>query len=109
MTGQSTRPPTTLGNAPSIPATTTRRIGALQVGKLVQAAGASRPRPTSATSETSQFQASAVTRASSATGKSLVPAVTITTRPSFGPLSRGPSGRETFGPAHCAHLGGRPS
>ena len=40
--------------------------------------------PTSATSDTSQFQASAVTFASSATGKSLVPAVTIITLPSLG-------------------------
>ena len=46
--------------------------------------------PTSATSETSQFHASAVTLASSATGRSLVPAVTTTTLPSFGPGSSGP-------------------
>ena len=38
ITGQSTSPPTTLGKAPSMPATTTKRIGIAQLGELVQQA-----------------------------------------------------------------------
>ena len=72
-----------------MPATTTRASASSNCGSW----WSSRCRPatpTSATSLTSQFQASAVTRASSATGRSLVPAVTMTTRPSLGPSSVGP-------------------
>ena len=82
ITGQSTSPPTTLGKAPSIPATTTS-ASAWSRRFSWWSSRWSPATPTSATSETSQFHASAVTLASSATGRSLVPAVTITTRPIF--------------------------
>ena len=72
MTGQSTSPPTTLGNAPSMPATTTI-ASAPPSAFICWSRRCSPATPTSASSVTAQFHASAVTRASSATGRSLVP------------------------------------
>ena len=74
-------------------------------GEADAAAGASPATPTSATSETSQFQASAVTRASSATGRSLVPAVTMTTRPTLGAAGAGPGIRNVRPSSLCSPAG----
>ena len=80
MTGQSTSPPTTLGKAPSIPATTT--ITSETPKRSRWRNRRCRPAtPTSAISVASQPSARAVTSASCATGKSLVPAVMSVTVP----------------------------
>ena len=106
MTGQSTSPPTTLGKAPSIPATTTSASAPLSPPLPCRCRSRWSPAtPTSATSATSQFHASAVTRASSATGRSLVPAVTTTTLPSFGPGSPGGRIRNVRPEALCSPCG----
>src|SRR4051812_27946784 len=93
ITGQSTRPPTALGKAPSIPATQTIASAPASEGNLLSSLWMPAT-PTSTTNETSHPHASAVTRASSATGRSLVPAVTTTTRPTLGPSSSGPATRK---------------
>src|SRR5262245_19915356 len=79
-TGQSTSPPTTLGNAPSIPATTTIASASVNRSRYFNSRWIPAT-PTSATNSTAQPNASAVTAASLATGKSLVPAVSTNTRP----------------------------
>src|SRR6186713_2318834 len=76
MTGVDTSPPTTDGSAPSIPATT------ITTAARVSDAAPDSTRwipatPTSVNRSTSLPSAVAVTAASSATGRSLVPAVTI--------------------------------
>ncbi len=68
ITGQSTRPPITLGRAPSIPATTTRTSAPWRSGSRLNRRWIPAT-PMSATRSTSQFQVSAETRASSATGQ----------------------------------------
>ena len=75
MTGQSTRPPTTLASAPSIPATTMMtfafcRTGVCESNLWIPAT------PTSQMSCVFWPRTSAVTFASAATGMAAVPAVT---------------------------------
>src|SRR3989441_11346330 len=78
ITGTLTSPPTTLGSAPSIPATTmitaALRRASVWVRKRWMPAT-----PTSVSRSTRLRTARAVTAASSATGRSLVPAVTTST------------------------------
>ena len=80
MTGARTRPPTTLGNAPSMPATamTTRAASRRSRSASSRCSPAT---PASYTVSTRLPRASAATRASSATGRSDVPAATTRTRP----------------------------
>src|SRR4029079_13927671 len=80
ITGHETYPPTTLGSAPSIPATTTT---AAACSKSASRAGsrAGPATPTSSIIVTRTPIQSSVSRASSATGKSPVPAeITATNR-----------------------------
>src|ERR1043166_2666742 len=78
ITGARTNPPTTDGSAPSIPATT--MIAAAPSSASSCASNRWIPAtPTSVTRLTRLPIAAAVAAASSATGKSLVPAVTIST------------------------------
>src|SRR6476659_11075952 len=76
ITGRATSPPTTDGRAPSIPATT------ITTDAFVRVSAPARTRwipatPTSVRRSTVLPNARAVTAASSATGRSLVPAVTM--------------------------------
>src|SRR5439155_458771 len=76
MTGTDTSPPTTLGRAPSIPATT-MITAALRSASVWVSTRCSPAIPTSVRRATRFRSARAVTAASSATGRSLVPAVTM--------------------------------
>jgi len=80
-TGRSTRPPTTLGRAPSIPATTTRARASRRRSAWCRRR-CSPATPTSARCSTRAPIMRAVRVASSATGRSLVPALRTSTRPS---------------------------
>src|SRR5215217_1797869 len=80
MTGTRTRPPTTDGSAPSIPATTMITCASRSACALASGGGSSAT-PTSVNRLTTAPTTPAVTAASSATGRSLVPAVTISTVP----------------------------
>ena len=75
MTGQSTRPPTTLGSAPSMPAHTTTTSAAAQAVALPQQAVDAGHAHVGDQLRRAPI-ARAVTSASCATGRSLVPAVT---------------------------------
>src|SRR5450756_870155 len=82
-TGADTRPATTPGRAPSIPATTTS-ARALR-SRSRRASTRCRPAtPTSTTSSHARPRYSAVSAASRATGRSEVPAASTTTRPPVG-------------------------
>src|SRR5439155_12954658 len=90
ITGRSVRPPTTLGSAPSRPATTTttralRKAAPWAMSRWMPAT------PTSAINSARLPRTLAVWRASSATGRSAVPAQTTSTLPTarFGRGGRG--------------------
>ena len=76
-------PPTTLASAPSIPAITTTASAAASIG-CTAASRCSPATPTSATISVSAPSSDAVSSASSATPRSEVPAVTISTEPAGG-------------------------
>src|SRR5947209_3992523 len=98
ITGQSTRPPTTLGSAPSMPATTTM-ASAAAIRSRCRSRRCSPATPTSATRSVAVPIAWAVTSASRATGRSLVPADSTSTAPRVG-LGRGPQRRDRVGDGH---------
>lgn len=78
--GTPTRPPTTEGSAPSIPATTTRQSAFSSAGRTASKR-CSPDTPTSVTTWTPAPNTRAVSAASAATGASEVPADTTVTRP----------------------------
>src|SRR6185436_14327153 len=78
--GTPTSPPTTLGSAPSIPATTTRQSEATRSARAASTR-CSPETPTSVTTCTPAPYTRAVSAASAATGASEVPADTTVTRP----------------------------
>src|SRR5262245_57689766 len=82
ITGQSTSPPTTLGNAPSMPAQTTTTSAAASLSRCLNSR-CTPATPTSAIMSAFAPSTRAVTSASWATGRSLVPAVTTYTCPDF--------------------------
>src|SRR2546425_6172499 len=95
ITGRSVTPPTTLASAPSIPATTTiaearRSAGTCLRIRWTPATPASYPRPTGTPMNSS------VTAASSATGRSEVPALTTSTRPPIRRAGEAPRRRDTI-------------
>src|SRR6266568_4834300 len=98
ITGTGTSPPTTLGSAPSIPATTmiTAALRSSSVWVRMRWMPAT---PTSVSRATRLRSARAVTAASSATGRSLVPAVTIRIVPRPVGSGSGSGGRYTVRPS----------
>src|ERR1051325_3107699 len=98
ITGTDTSPPTTLGSAPSIPATT-MTTAALRSSSVWVRMRWMPATPTSVSRATRLRSARAVTAASSATGRSLVPAVTIRIVPRPVGSGSGSGGRYTVRPS----------
>src|SRR5437879_5488237 len=98
ITGTGTSPPTTLGSAPSMPATT-MIAAALRSSSVCARMRWMPATPTSVNRATRLRSARAVTAASSATGRSLVPAVTIRTVPRPVGSGSGSGGRYTVRPS----------
>src|SRR4029450_7277932 len=101
-------PPTTLASAPSIPATTTTASASASIG--CTAARRCRPAtPTSATISVSAPSIEAVSSASSATPRSEVPAVTMSTTPAAGGVVGGRAAHPALGGWRCPRSGDPPS
>src|SRR6267378_288215 len=106
ITGTFTRPPTTLGSAPSIPATTimTAALRRASVWLRIRCRPAT---PTSVRRSTRLRSARAVTAASSATARSLVPAVTTRMVPRPVGAGSGSGGRYTVRPSSFTSARGK--